>query len=96
MTRRFFQRLAGSVSGFANSPSLIQRDRPDKDEKPGLKNVVGSVLSAAFGVQSSKNRERDFKHGKARVFIVTGVVFTVLFIATVFLVVKLVLTRAGT
>lgn len=62
---------------------------------PGLATIIGSVFAAAFGVQSKKNQERDFKHGKARVFIVAGVLFTLLFILTVFSVVTLVLKQAG-
>ena len=57
--------------------------------------VVRSVLAASLGVQSSKNRERDFKQGRAGVFIAAGVVFTLLFVATVFTVVQLVLKNAG-
>lgn len=96
MTRSFSGKPARDVFNFAATRRISGNDEHDKHKTPGLKEVVGSVLSAAFGVQNSKNRERDFKHGKARVFIVTGIVFTALFIATVFLVVKLVLTQAGT
>ena len=68
----------------------------DKENKtPGLGALIGSVFAAAFGVQSSKNQERDFKHGKARVFIISGIIFTLLFMGTVFTVVKLVLKQAG-
>lgn len=66
-----------------------------KRRQPGFKDVVSSVFAAAFGVQSSKNRERDFKHGKARTFIIAGIVFTALFVLTVFSVVKMVLQQAG-
>ncbi len=64
-------------------------------KKPGFRQVLSSTLAAALGVQSSKNRERDFKHGNIKVFAVAGVIFTVLFIVTVILVVKLVLHFAG-
>ncbi|MBP6699644.1 MAG: DUF2970 domain-containing protein [Halioglobus sp.] len=57
--------------------------------------VVRSVLAASLGVQSSKNRERDFRQGRAGVFIAAGVIFTLLFVATVFTVVQLVLKNAG-
>lgn len=53
------------------------------------------MLAAFFGVQSSRNRVRDFKHGRAGVFIAVGVVMTVLFVLTVVLIVKLVLKQAG-
>ena len=50
-----------------------------------------SVVSAAFGVQSTANRERDFTGGTAAPFIIAGIVFTVLFILTIIGVVNLVL-----
>lgn len=46
-----------------------------------LMEVVGSVIAAAFGVQSKANKERDFRQGKPIHFIIVGVVFTVLFLA---------------
>ncbi len=67
----------------------------EHEKSPGLLQIVGSIFSAAFGVQSSKNQERDFKHGKARVFIISGILFTLLFMGTVFTVVKMVLKQAG-
>ena len=66
-----------------------------KDEKPGFLDVVKSTLAAALGVQTSKNRERDFKHGNIKTFAIAGLIFTVIFIATVIVVVKLVLKNAG-
>lgn len=57
--------------------------------------VVGSVLAAGLGVQSSKNRERDFQQGSPGVFIAAGIVFTLLFIGTVAFVVQMVLKSAG-
>lgn len=73
----------------------MNNDNKDTEQSPGLKDIITSVFAAAFGVQSRKNQERDFKHGKARVFIIAGVVFTLLFILTVFSVVSLVLKQAG-
>jgi hypothetical protein len=57
--------------------------------------VVGSVFAAGLGVQSSKNRERDFKQGRVGVFIAAGIVFTLLFIGSVVFVVQMVLKGAG-
>ena len=66
-------------------------DNPQQQQKPpGLKALLQSVLAAALGVQSSKNRERDFTDGKASHFIVAGIVFTFIFIATVATIVNLV------
>ena len=57
--------------------------------------VIGSVFAAGLGVQSSRNRERDFKQGRAGVFITAGIVFTLLFIGGLYVVVRLVLANAG-
>ncbi|NOX50407.1 MAG: DUF2970 domain-containing protein [Gammaproteobacteria bacterium] len=52
-----------------------------QDDKPlSFWQVLGSTLAAAFGVQSSKNRERDFSQGKASHFIMMGVGFTAVFV----------------
>jgi hypothetical protein len=57
--------------------------------------VVSSVLAAGLGVQSSKNRERDFKQGKIGVFITAGIIFTLFFIGIVFTIVQVVLKSSG-
>jgi len=69
---------------------------PQQKEKNSLNplRVVGSVLAAGFGVQSAKNRERDFKEGKFATFVVAGILFTALFVASVYLVVTVVLENA--
>ena len=64
-------------------------------EKPTLLQVVFSVAASFFGVQSARARVRDFKHGRAGVFIAVGLGMTALFVTTVLLVVKLVLKHAG-
>ncbi len=56
---------------------------PDKEtpDKPlSFWQVLGSTLAAAFGVQSSRNRERDFSRGRASHFIAMGILFTVVFV----------------
>ena len=63
----------------------------EADAGMSTRDVVGSVLSAAFGVQSSRNRERDFNSGSHRQFIIAGLIFTVLFVATLVVVVNVVL-----
>lgn len=68
----------------------------DEQEKNlTLRQMLGSVLAAALGVQSGKNRARDFSRGKPSHFIILGVGFTVLFVLIVLGVVKLVLYLAG-
>ena len=53
--------------------------------------IIRSTLAAAIGVQSKKNRERDFEEGNAVAFIAAGIIFTALFITTVLGVVQWVL-----
>ena len=55
----------------------------DNDKAPNILQVFGSVMAAFFGVQSSKNKERDFKHGSFKVFLAVGLIVTFLFLATV-------------
>ena len=69
---------------------MEQRAR-DEDNPPTILEVALSVVAAAFGVQNSRNRERDFSRGNPLVFIMAGLVFTVLFVLTIVGVVYLVL-----
>ncbi len=59
-----------------------------------VRQVISSVFAAGLGVQSSKNRERDFKEGSPGMFIIAGLVFTALFIGGVYLLVQIVLKTA--
>ncbi|MCO7522395.1 MULTISPECIES: DUF2970 domain-containing protein [unclassified Pseudomonas] len=47
---------------------------------PTFWQMLQSILAAAFGVQSGKNRARDFTYGKASHFIIMGTLFTLIFI----------------
>ena len=57
--------------------------------------LLKSTLSAFIGVQSSANRERDFKHGKMSHFIFMGLLFGLVFVLTLVGVVQLVLHLTG-
>ena len=70
-------------------------DTSDRDKQPSVLQVIGSALSAAFGVQSERNRVRDFKTGSPKQFIIAGVIATLLFILAIYTVVRLVLAFAG-
>ena len=63
--------------------------------EPTLWDVTKSVLAALLGVQSRKNYERDFTHGKPWQYIVIGLVGVALFITIVVTVVRIVLSSAG-
>jgi hypothetical protein len=64
-------------------------------ERHTLWHTVTSVAASFFGVQSSRNRQRDFAHGKASHFIVVGLIATAVFIAAVMVAVRLALRQAG-
>ena len=66
-------------------------DKPEQQKPPSILEVALSVIAAAFGVQNSKNRERDFTTGNPLVFIAAGLIFTILFVMTIVGVVSLVL-----
>ena len=68
-------------------------EQPSNQQKPRLISVVKSILAAGIGVQSEKNRTRDFEQGNPLTFIIGGIIFTLLFIATVATVVGFVLSR---
>lgn len=63
----------------------------DNSQKLKLRDIIQSTLAAAFGVQSSKNREKDFEHGNLWVYIGAGVIFTLIFIFSVLGLVRLAL-----
>jgi DUF2970 family protein len=75
-----------------NQPAERPQDAP---RKVSWWQTTGSVLASFFGVQSESNRERDFSQGSAGRFIFIGVAMTVLFILTLWGIVRLVLHLAG-
>jgi len=66
-----------------------------QNRPPSFWQMLHSVLAAAFGVQSGKNRARDFTHGKPSHFIILGVGFTLVFVLLLYALVRLVLHLAG-
>jgi len=67
------------------------QEKPEQAKPPSLLEVAFSVIAAAFGVQNSKNRERDFTTGNPLVFIAAGLIFTILFVLTIIGVVNLII-----
>ena len=72
-----------------------EKSKDEAGHSMGLLSVIGSVFSAGLGVQNSKNRERDFKQGNFKVFVISGIIFTLLFIGVVYTIVQVVLKSAG-
>jgi hypothetical protein len=72
-----------------------QQPEPRDDSAPSLRQTIASVAASFFGVQSSRNRARDFSRGKPLHFIVIGLLMTAVFIATIVVAVKFALHSAG-
>ena len=73
----------------------MDRQNDDNDKPLSFREMLQSILAAAFGVQSGKNRARDFSRGKPSHFIALGLIFTALFVVVLFALVQLVLYLAG-
>ena len=71
-----------------------ESEKQKTPQKLTLWQIICSVFAAAFGVQSNKNRERDFNQAKPSTYIIAGVIFTAFFVLMVIAVVKLVLSQA--
>jgi hypothetical protein len=70
----------------------LNEDKPQK-KKTNIGALIKSILAAGIGVQSDKNRKRDFEEGNPLAFIIGGFVFTLLFIASIATIVGLVLSN---
>ena len=66
-----------------------------EDGRPTLLDTIKSVLASFFGVQSDKNRRRDFQQGNPGQFILVGLVLTIVFIVIIIVAVKLLLATAN-
>lgn len=71
------------------------RQTPPDDGRMTLWRTAQSVGASLFGVQSSRNRQRDFSHGKPSHFIVIGLLAVALFVGALILIVQLLLRHAG-
>ncbi len=63
-------------------------NEPKKPNKTNFFALLLSTFAAAFGVQTHKNLERDFQQKSVMPFIAAGVIFTVLFMTSLILIVR--------
>lgn len=61
------------------------------NKKTTFKSTFKSVASALIGVQSNKNREKDFSQGKLSYFILAGILGVIIFISVLITLVYLVI-----
>jgi hypothetical protein len=74
---------------------MTNSDDTQNAQSPSFLGVLGSVLASMFGVQSNRKREQDFASGKPSQYILVGLLVTVVFILTIWGVVKLVMKLAA-
>lgn len=79
----------------------MRRQERDTDPSPlesqaqvGWLDSMVSSMAAAFGVQSQKNRMRDFEHGDVKKFVISGIALTFIILFGLAAVVKIVLLNA--
>lgn len=63
-----------------------------KQNKVSFLHLVLTSMAAGIGVQSRKNLEKDFNQQSPFPYIIAGILFTAIFLGTIILVVKLVLS----
>lgn len=78
-----------------DKPNEAPSPTPDDGTPPTFWQMLHSVMAAAFGVQSQRNRARDFSHGKPVHFILLGVAFTAFFALALLGIVQVVLFFAS-
>lgn len=72
-----------------------ETDQDRQANPPTFWQIVMSTLAAAFGVQKRKNLERDFSQQSFFPYIVAGIIFTLLFIASILGIIMLVVKWQG-
>lgn len=79
-------------AGPASGQKTVENPRHRQQNGGSVLSVIQSVLAAALGVQSSKNRDRDFSEGSPRHFIIAGLLFCLLLVGTLVAVVQWITT----
>jgi len=74
---------------------MIEENNQKEEESLALWEVFQGVFAMFIGVQSEKNRERQFKYGKFYQFLIVGIVVTIIFLLHIMLLVKFALRWAG-
>ena len=68
----------------------VRKMESKKSDKPNIWRIFKSVLAAAVGVQSNKNRIDDFESKSIWPFIIGGILFTLVFVGVLITLVKIV------
>lgn len=70
-----------------NAPAQVA----ERQVQVGWLDSMASSVAAAFGVQSHKNRVRDFEHGDVKKFVISGITLTFVILFGLMAVVQIVL-----
>ena len=62
---------------------MLRLVKASQSDKPSLWDVMKSVAASFLGVQSAKNRERDFQQTSVLPYIIVGVIFVILLILAI-------------
>ncbi|HEY9034736.1 MAG TPA: DUF2970 domain-containing protein [Pseudomonadales bacterium] len=73
---------------------MNDKNNTGNDDKLSFGQLIGSIMAGAIGVQSGKNRERDFSSGSLLPFVIGGLIFTALFIGSIIALVQYLLHSA--
>ncbi|AZT84005.1 DUF2970 domain-containing protein [Marinobacter sp. NP-4(2019)] len=77
---------------MANEGNEDNKNEKPPSARPGVLKIMQSIVAGAFGVQSDKRRQEDFSSHSPLPYIIAGLLFTVGFVVTLVIVVKLVLS----
>ena len=77
-----------------NTPEQ-QNESGEAKQHYSFASLVKALFAGAIGVNSNKNREKDFQQGRLLHFVIGGIVFTLLFILTIAMIVGFVLRNSG-
>lgn len=80
--------------GMANQIESETESQKEGQSGTSFWSVAHSIGAGLLGVQSRKNRERDFTHGKPIHFVIGGVVGTLLFLLVIWLLVQYLLATS--
>lgn len=80
-----------ALSAEHASPENEVEAQIEKQKGLSTLSLIGTILAAAFGVQSSRARERDFSQRSPWPFIIGGILFGIMFVLTLVFLVSMIL-----
>lgn len=79
---------------MSTQPEEQDAPKNDREKSGGFLAVVQSTLAALLGVQSGKNRERDFKQKDASQYIIAGIITVFILLIGMYTLVSYVISTA--